>query len=149
MTKQHKEAESITGKRFDSPLYVVGEISGEPERYLAEKPYELSKYEFSILRKGKFKSDFWFQLSLGATIGFILAVIGKTLNALVQKQTPSIENWELWSILAGSVSSIVRRFWKKSSEEKEFQEISRNIDQHFKETPKRRIHVKSRKEGQR
>ena len=147
MTKRHKEAGPIIGKRFDSPLYVDGEVSGEPERYLAEKPYELSKYEFSILRKGKFKSDSWFQLAFGATIGFILAVIGKALNALVQKQTPSVENWELWSIAAGIVFAIILCFWKKFSEEKEFQELSRNIDQHFKETPKRRIHVKSRKEG--
>jgi hypothetical protein len=102
---------TITGQRFDKPLFVAGEVSGEPERYLAEKPYELSKYEFSILRKGKFKSDSWFQLVTGATVGLILAALGKALNALVQEQTPSLENWELWSIAAG-IALVSRRVIK-------------------------------------
>ncbi len=143
-----KETRTITGQRFDKPLFINGEVSGEPERYLAEKPYELSKYEFSILRKGKFKSDSLFRWSMGATGGFVLAVIGKALSALIQKQTPSLKTWELWSIVAGTTITLGLRFMKKSPDEKEFEKISEHIDQHFKETPRRRIYVSSRKEGQ-
>jgi hypothetical protein len=149
-----QETRKITGQRFDKPLFVAGGVSEEPERYLAEKPYELSKFEFSILRKGSFKSEswLWLQLVTGATAGFILALLGKALNALIQKQTPSLENWELWSagvgILLTLILAFTSRFKKKTPDEKEFAEIKEYIDQYFKETPRRRIHVTGRKESQ-
>jgi len=138
----------FTGVRFDKPLYVYGEVSEEPERYLAEKPYELSKFEFSILRKGKFKSNTLSHLVSGATVGLVIIVIGQAIDTLADKKTPSLERWELWSILAGIVITvflyIVNRKWK-SPEEKEYEEILDDIDQHFKETPRRRIHLSGRK----
>jgi len=148
--QSNQEARTITGQRFAEPLFVEGGVSGEPERYLGEKPYELSKYEFSILKKGKFKSDLWFQLVIGATVTLMLVVLGKTLSALAQEQKPSLENWELWSIAAGIALALSLWFKnkKKPPDDKEFQEITEHIDQHFRETPKRRIHVTSRKEGQ-
>jgi hypothetical protein len=143
-----EKTESIKDRKFDTPLYVAGEISGEPERYLAEKPYELSKFEFSILRKGKFRTDTWFQLAAGATIGLVLAIAGKALNALIQKQTPTLENWELWSIASGIVLAAVLKFARKTEEEKEFDEIRQYISQHFENSPRRRVHLTGREEQQ-
>ena len=147
MTNEQK-TESIKDQRFDTPLYVSGEITNEPERYLAEKPYELSKFEFSILKKGKFRSDTLFQLISGATVGFVLVIIGKALNALIQKQTPTLENWELWSVGAGIVLGIILKFRSKTADEKEFDEIKEYINQHFESTPRRRIHLTGREEEQ-
>ena len=147
MTSENK-TESIKDRQFDTPLYVSGEISGEPERYLAEKPYELSKFEFSILKKGKFRSDTWFQLAAGATIGLVIAIAGKTLNALVQQQRPSLEGWELWAVFAGIVLSIILKCFPKSEDEKEFDETRQYISQHFENSPRRRVHLAGREEKQ-
>lgn len=136
----------ITDEKFDSPLYVHGFVSGEPEMYLGEKPYELSKHEFSVLKKGKYRSDFWFQITCGATGGLVLAILGKTLHALIGKRTPSLETWEIWAILAGVVIAFVLKLKKKNDDEKEFDEMRQCIDQHFLVTPKRRIHVLSKEE---
>jgi len=134
--------DKVTGQLFDSPLYVSGGVTGEPERYLAEKPYELSKYEFSILKKGKFSSDIWVPSVIGAIVGFILAVIGKLLQALIAKQNPSLEQWEIWAIIAGIIVCLLFKFVRKrTSEEKEFERIKQYIDQHFLTSPKRRVHV--------
>lgn len=143
-----EKTESIKDLKFDTPLYVAGEISGEPERYLAEKPYELSKFEFSILKKGKFRSDTWFQLVCGATVGLALVIAGKTLNALIQKQTPTVENWELWSFAAGVVLAVLLKFGRKTEDEKEFDEIRQYISQHFENSPRRRVHHTGREEKQ-
>jgi len=45
----NEETRVISGQEFDTPLIFKGSISDEPERYVAEKPYELTKYEFIIL----------------------------------------------------------------------------------------------------
>jgi hypothetical protein len=146
--QNNQQTENIVDRRFDEPLYVAGQITNEPERYLAEKPYELSKFEFSVIKKGKFKSEAWFQLVCGATAGFVIAILGKTLNALIQKQTPSLENWELWSVVAGVVLAIILKNRSKTPDEKEFDEIKEYISQHFEGTRPRRIHVPGREEGQ-
>lgn len=143
-----EKTESIKDLKFDTPLYVAGEISGEPERYLAEKPYELSKFEFSIFKKGKFRSDTWFQLVCGATVGLVLAIAGKTLNALIQKQIPTVENWELWSVAAGVVLAALLKRGRKTDDEKEFDEIRQYISQHFENSPRRRVHLTGREEKQ-
>jgi hypothetical protein len=143
-----EKTESIKDRQFDTPLYVAGEISGEPERYLAEKPYELSKFEFSVLKKGKFRSNTLFHLVSGATIGLILTILGKTLNALVQKQTPTLESWELWSLGAGIALAVITRVGYKTEDEKEFDEIRKYINQHFEESPRRRVHRAGREEKQ-
>ena len=131
---QNQKTERISGQRFDTPLYVQGGITGEPERYLAEKPFELSKYEFSILKKGKFRSDSLFQLVCGATIGLVLLILGKAINALIQKQTPSLENYELWSVGAGIIIALILKIRKQTPEEKEFKKVRDYIDKHYKET---------------
>ena len=135
------------GKTFDSPLYVPGGVGDEPKRYLAEEPYELSKSEFNILKKGKFRADVWFPLTCGATLGIALSVIGKALNALIDKQTPSLEKWEIWAIVAGLILAAAFKIIKKESpEEREFDEIKVYIDQYFITTPRRRVHVTKKEE---
>jgi len=146
--QNNQKTQKISGRRFDAPLFVHGAISGEPERYLGEKPYELSKFEFSILKKGKFKSDTWFRVVCGATIGLVLAIVGKLLYALMQKQPPLLDNWELCSVGAGIVLAFILKFRKKTPEEAEFDEVRNYIEQYFKETPRRRIHVTGKNEDQ-
>lgn len=149
MTKNPKEQhtkKTIRDQRFDEPLYVDGEVTHEPETYLAEKPYELSEFEFSVLRKGQFKSNIWFELVFGATIGFVLNIAGKTLSALIQKETPSVDKWELWSIGVGIVLALLLRFRKRNSDEKEFNEIKDYINQHFKTSLRRRVHIPRKEE---
>ena len=60
-----KSDSTVAGQQFDNPLYVTGELKSEPERYIGEKPYELSKYEYSILKRNKIASKFWFQIVWG------------------------------------------------------------------------------------
>ncbi len=146
--QESQQTQNIVDRQFDEPLYVEGQITSEPERYLAEKPYELSKFEFSVIKKGKFKTDTWFQLVCGATAGLVLSILGKSLNALIQKQTPSLENWELWSVGVGIVLAIFLKKKSKTEDEKEFDEIKEYINQHYDNTRRRRIHVAGREEGQ-
>lgn len=134
---------SITGHKFDAPLYVRGFVSNEPEMYLGEKPYELSKYDYGVLKKGQFRSDFWFQITCGATVGLVLALLGKALYALIRKTTPSLESWELCTVLVGIATTLVLKLRKKNNEEMEFDEVRQTIDQHFYKSPKRRIHILS------
>ncbi len=144
MNKNNQQIENIAGRNFDTPLYVAGEITNEPERYLAEMPYELSKFEFSIIKKGKFKDDAWFLIVCGATASFGLVILGKVLNGLIQKQTPSLENWELWSVVIGVVLAIILKSFKKqnkTADEIEFDEIREGINHHFENTKQRRIHI--------
>lgn len=145
----NQETQIISGQQFEEPLYVNGGITKEPERYLAEKPYELSKFEFSILKKGKLKSDTWFKLVSGATAGFVLSILGKALNSLIQRQIPSLESWELWAVIAGIIAAaILKKTKRKTEDEKEFEAVRDYIDHYFKTTPRRRIHVARRSEDQ-
>lgn len=146
MTERSKDKEEIfgiSGRQFDTPLYVDGEVSDEPERYLGEKPYELSKYEFSVLRKKKDSSKFWFQLICGATAGFILSVVGKILHALILKVDPKLELWEILTILVGIVVAVFLKN-RKTTEEVEADQIEQYIEQHYISNPKRRIHIPGR-----
>jgi len=36
--QQNQKTERLSGQHFDTSLYVIGGITGEPERYLADKP---------------------------------------------------------------------------------------------------------------
>lgn len=139
----------ITGKKFDSPFIIQGGGIGEPEIFLAEKPYELSRFEYSVLKKGKYVSHNWSNNVFLATIGLFLALLGKTISALIGQQTPSIDCWEILAIVAGGVIGLILRFRKKSDEEKEFDEVGEEIDQHFAAILPRRVHVtRSEKDDQ-
>jgi hypothetical protein len=140
MSSDESGKKLIEGQRFDSPLIFEGGVDAEPERYIAEKPYELTKYEFSVLRKRDF-SDFWFKIVAGTTAGLIIAVAGKVIISLVNKQSPTFETWELCSIGVGILLSIFFKFLIKSREEKERSQLVSAIDNHFAENKPRRVHL--------
>ena len=67
-TPDEGKQEYVEGKQFDSPLILPGVIEEEPERYVAEKPYDLTRFEYSILKK-PYLADFWFNIVSGGTAG--------------------------------------------------------------------------------
>ncbi len=129
----------IEGERFDTPLVMHGAIDVEPQRYIAEKPYELTKFEFTILRK-RVAAEFWFTVVAGATAGVFISISGKALSALLDKKTPLIESWELWAIGAGIVSSVALKF-VRSKEDQERLQLEQVIEGHFSANRPRRLHL--------
>ncbi|MBA4285792.1 MAG: hypothetical protein C0434_09710 [Xanthomonadaceae bacterium] len=137
---------SIEGERFDKPLILSGQISSEPERYIAEKPYELTKYEFNIIRK-RMTSELLFSLVSGATAGVVLSVLGKVISALIDKQSPSIERWEIWSVVAGLILSILFKL-VRTKDYKERAQLEAVMEGHFQSNKPRRVHLTSSGDGQ-
>lgn len=129
----------IEGGRFDSPLVMHGAIDAEPERYIAEKPYELTKFEFSVLRR-RIASEFWFTLVAGATAGVVISISGKALAALLEKKTPSLESWEVWAVVVGFFLSLALKLLP-SWEDKERLQLEGVIDGHFTQNKPRRVHL--------
>lgn len=130
----------IENQRFDAPLIFKGKVQKEPERYIAEKPYDLTRYEFSVIRR-RSSSEFWFRTISGATGGLCLAVIGKTIYALATQQSLKIDAWELCAIGVGILTSILFRFCIKSKEDKERSQLDSVIEGHFKENKPRKLHL--------
>ena len=135
----NEETRVISGQEFDTPLIFKGSISDEPERYVAEKPYELTKYEFSVLRKS-FLCNMWFQLFAGGTAGLLVAILGKSISALLDERNPDFDNWEIYALLIGLAFSI---FFKliKSKDDKEKSDLENVIESHFKTNKPRRVHL--------
>ncbi len=142
MTEQNR---AIEGERFDKPLVLPGVIDTEPERYVAEKPYDLTKYEFSILRK-KTSSEILFVTTLGATAGVLIAVIGKSIAALLEKKPPTLEQWELWAIAIGFFASLAFKFIR-SKDDQERGQLEKVIEGHFKTNKPRRVHLTTGADG--
>lgn len=141
MTEQNRV---IEGKRFDEPLFLSGDIDKEPERYIAEKPYELTKYEFTILRK-KMSSELLFITTFSATVGMLIAVIGKSIHALLDKKGPTLELWEIYAVVIGVLASIVFKFIR-SKEDKERLQLEEVVEGHFQTNRPRRVHLTTRGE---
>lgn len=141
MTEQNRV---IEGKRFDEPLFLSGDIDKEPERYIAEKPYELTKYEFTILRK-KMSSELLFITTFSATVGVLIAVIGKSIHALFDKKGPTLELWEIYAVVIGVLASIVFKF-VRSKEDKERLQLEEVVEGHFQTNRPRRVHLTTRGE---
>jgi len=133
----------IEGGKFDKPLVLQGEIDAEPERYIAEKPYELTKFEFSVMRR-RINSEFWSTLIAGATAGVAIPIIGKVLSALLEKKTATFETWEIWSVIFGAIVSIVFKI-SKSKDDKEKLQLEAVIDGHFANSKPRRVHLTNNK----
>lgn len=130
---------SIEGQQFDQPLVLTGSINTEPERYIAEKPYELTKYEFSILKK-QMASHLLFNLTSGATAGVVISILGKAITSLIDKKSPTLEQWEIYSTVVGVLASIA--FSKiKPQPDKEKIALEQVIDGHFQTNKPRRVHV--------
>lgn len=129
----------IENQRFDEPLVFKGGVEREPERYVAEKPYELTQYEFSVLRR-RILSLYWAQTLFAATVGLFLAIAGKVLHALVLKDTPQLESWELWAIIIGFVLSVF--FWcVRTKDDRQRIQLESAIDEHFTSNKPRRVHL--------
>ena len=135
-----KEPKTHDGRTFDAPLVVPGYIENEPERYVAEKPFDLTRYEYSILRK-PYHADFWFNLASGATAGLILSVIGKSIAALIAKQTPKLEIWEIVAIAAGVIVSLVFKFAFRSKDDKDKEKLVKVVDVYFEQNKPRHLHL--------
>ncbi len=138
------QPQTFEGERFDQPLVVPWAIEAEPERYIAEKPYDLTKFEFAILRRRTW-SEFWFSIAVGATAGIALSVAGKALAALLEKKTPAVDSWELWAIAGGAILSILLRSIR-SKDDKERTRLEEVIDGHFMTNRPRRLHLTNNKE---
>jgi len=131
----------IEGERFDTPLILNGQISSEPERYIAEKPYELTKYEFNVIRK-RMTSELLFSLISGATAGVVLSVFGKVISTLIDRKTSSLERWEIWAVVIGILLSLALKFFrtKEDSERVQLEEV---MEGHFQNNKPRRVHLTS------
>lgn len=130
----------IEGQRFDKSLLLQGQVIDEPEQYIAEKPYDLTKYEFSVLRRPAW-SEFWFNGIAGATVGLIISIVGKIIQSLLKKATPTLEAWELWSIAIGVILSILFKLTIKSKDEKEKHSLETSINNHFTNHRPRKLHI--------
>ena len=129
----------IEGGKFDTPLVMHGAIDAEPQRYIAEKPYELTKFEFAVLRR-PIVSEFWFTLIAGATAGVAISVIGKALAALVEKKAPTLEAWEICSLAIGLLLAVCTKF-VRSKADKEHGQLEEVIDGHFTTNKPRRVQL--------
>ncbi|EIE1271966.1 MULTISPECIES: hypothetical protein [Vibrio] len=125
----------------NEPLFVKGGVEGEPVKYLGVKPYELDKYEFSILKKKFENKSVWFNAALGATAGSIFLLLAKVIQLSLTKQEISIEIYEIATVLLGAIASWNLRTPTLSDDELEQQEIVKYIDDWFSQNPKRNIHV--------
>lgn len=130
----------VQGEEFDTPLIIHGGIEYEPERYVAEKPYDLTRYEFSILRKSS-GSEMWFNLIAGGTAGVAVSVAGKTIASLLDKKDPSLATWEIITVIVGMGVSILVKKKLKSKEETEKEQLLSIVETHFTQNRKRRLHL--------
>lgn len=135
-----EKSQSYEGRTFDEPLILPGHIDSEPERYIAEKPFDLTRFEYSILRK-PYAADFWFALVSGATAGVVLSVIGKSIAALIAKQNPTLEIWEIIAVIIGGILSYISKCKLKSEDDKEKDKLMSVIDNHFEQNRPRHLHL--------
>lgn len=129
----------IEGKKFDSPLIISKFFTTEPERYIAEKPFDLTKYEFSVLRK-RVTSELLFTAALGATVGVVLTVLAKVLAALLEKNSPTVETWELYAVGCGLAAMLVFKIFRTDAD-KEYCQLEDVIDGHFQSNKPRMVHL--------
>jgi hypothetical protein len=136
-------------KMSNEPIYVRGGVEGEPVKYLGIKPYDLDKYQFSILRKSFDNKSILFNATLGGTVGGIVIVISKLIQLAIDQKPLNLEYYEIIAICLGGLVAIV--FWllrkyKISEEEKEKKELIENIASWFERNPNRNIHVTPKEE---
>jgi cytochrome c biogenesis protein CcdA len=125
----------------NEPLFVDGGVEGEPIKYLGVKPYELDKYQFSILRKKFYSKSMWFNTAAGATVGFILMFFAKVIQLLMVNQQIKVEAYEIIVIILGGIIMFVLRKPNVSPDEVEQTELEQEIGSWFAQNPNRNIHV--------
>jgi hypothetical protein len=102
---------------YDSPIILPGEVAIEPQRYVVERPYDLTRYEYSYLKRN-FSGGFWCNIFAGATAGLVISVLGKSVISLIANKTPNLQTWELVSIGMGVLLSLLFKFCIKSDDDK-------------------------------
>lgn len=150
MTNSDSE-ESLSGTNTSNkPLFIKGGVAGEPVKYLGVMPYDLDKYEFSVLRKSFDNKTFWFNASLGATAGFIFLLIAKLIQLAIAQKPLSFEYYEIIAIVVGGLVSWFLRKPEVCEDEQEKLNLIKDISAWFDRNPKRNIwdHVTSKKGGE-
>jgi hypothetical protein len=123
----------ISGEEIVLSTFVSRRIDFENQRYVAQKPYDLTQYEYSFIKRS-FTGDFWCNFFAGGTAGVVISVIGKTVSALLTKKNPELENWELYAILIGVIASLASKFLFRSEDDKAKSKINKIIDSHFQKS---------------
>ena len=118
---------------------MYGAIETEPERYIAEKPYDLTKFEFSVLCR-RSSAGFLFALVAGATAGIAITIAGKVLAALLEKKPPTVEAWEIWAVVIGLALSLALKLIR-SKDDNERATLEEVISGHYAQNRPRRLHV--------
>lgn len=129
----------------NEPLFIRGGVEGEPVKYLGVKPYEMDKYEFSVLRRSFENKSIWFNASIGATCGFVFLILAKIIQLAISQKPISIEYYEIVAVVIGGLVSYFLRKPKVSEEESEKMELIGDISNWFEQNPNRNIHVSPRK----
>jgi hypothetical protein len=125
----------------NEPLYVKGGVEGEPVKYLAVKPYELDKYEFSVLKKKFENKSMWFNASIGATAGFIILLLAKMIQLGISQQPIKLELHEIIVVVIGALTAWLLRKPKISEDETEQLDLVKDVGDWFSQNPNRNIHV--------
>jgi len=144
MTDEEKQGRQIEGREFDAPLVLPGAGNVEPKLYIAEVPFDLTKYEFEVLRR-KATSDLVFTSVVGATVGIAILLLGKFIDSVVTRTEPAWENWEWVAFGIGAVASVVLKLCLRTASDKEREKLLKVIDGHFATKKPRRIHFAGEK----
>lgn len=139
MSDEDDKGRQIEGREFDTPLVLPPAGNVEPQRYIAEVPFDLTKYEFEVLRR-KATSDLVFTSIVSATIGMAILLFGKFLVGVATQTEPAWEKWEWATLGVGVVASIILRFSLRTASDKEREKLLKVIDGHFATKKPRRIH---------
>ena len=134
------EENTFRDGEYDSPIILPGPSDIEPERYVAVKPYDLTRFEYSFLTRN-FTGDFWCNIVAGATGGILITVIAKAVTALLDKKSPELETWEIVAIGIGVIVYVCFKFFLKSEDDKKKSELVEVIDKHFQTSKPRRVHL--------
>jgi hypothetical protein len=129
----------------NEPLYVTGGVDAEPTKYLAVKPYELDKYQFSVLKKRFENKSMWFNAVIGATAGCIFLLLAKIIQLGVNQQPIKIELYEVVAVAIGAFMAWLLRKPKISEDEAEQLDFVKEVDDWFSQNPKRAVHVTPKK----
>lgn len=102
-----------TGQTFNSPVYLNGDLTTNPEITIARQPYLLERYDFSVISRTE---SFWFNLGntlFGASLGLFINMIAKLI---ANKIDPKIQfhDWEIYAVVVAiifmGISFLVNHF---------------------------------------
>lgn len=133
----------ITGKLINKPLKEKFPMYG-----LYEEGFQLSKYEFSVLKRGRPRLDNWFSDFRAVVAGYLILIGAKTFLAMTRGVGLSMKSVDILDVL-GLVLSILVVFvlWVgsrrvKTPERDEREKLIGEIERHFIYMPKREIYLK-------